>query len=72
MTVNLNKVTASNIGITVPSNSTTFYGANEVITVNYPDIFFHIDGVTEPLDYNGESLLMVNNSSTNSGFYEFL
>jgi len=63
MTVHIYNATASNINIPVPSNSTTFYGANEVITVNYPDIFFHIDGVTDSSDYNGESSLMVSNTA---------
>ena len=67
MTVNINKATVSQLtGFTdFPSQNTFFFGALYVIALNYPDIFFHIDGVTEPLDYNSESLLMVNNSPTN-------
>ena len=65
MTVNINKATASNINITVPSKSTSFFGAENVTTLNYPNTFFHTDGVTNTSNYNGESLLMINNSSTN-------
>jgi len=67
MTVNMNKATANNqSGFTdFPSPNTFFFGALHAIVLNYPDIFFHIDGVTEPLDYNGESSLVVNNSSNN-------
>jgi len=65
MTVNINKVTASNIGITVPSKSISFFGSTTTKTLNYPNTFFHNDGVTNTSNYNGESLLMVNNSSTN-------
>ena len=65
MTVHIYSDTASNIGITVPSKSTSFFGALHAIVLNYPDTFIHIDGVTDPSDYNGESLLVVNNSSTN-------
>ena len=64
MTVNLNKATASNIGITVPSQSTSFFGSTTT-TFNYPNTFFHTDGVTDTSDYNGESSLVIKNSSTN-------
>ena len=64
MTVNINKATASNIGIAVPSQSTTFFGALQVTTLNYPNTFEFLDGTTSPSDYNGENTILVKNGSS--------
>ncbi len=62
MTVNLNKATASKINITVPSQSTSFYGSTTAKTVNYPNTFDYILGQTDASTYNGEATILVKNS----------
>ena len=61
MTVNINKATATTIGATVPSQSTSFYGAVNVTTVNYPNTFYYTPGTTSPSAYNNESTIKVMN-----------
>ncbi len=67
MTVNINKATASQLpspGITLPSQSTNFFGAVNVTTLNYPNTFEFLDGTTSPSDYNGENTILVKNGSS--------
>ena len=67
MTVNLNKATASNIGITVPSQSTSFYGSTTAKTVNYPNTFNYKADATPASDYNGENTILIVNWTNPSG-----
>ena len=69
MTVNLNKAAASIIGITVPSQSTSFYGSTAK-TVNYPNTFNYKAGggnATPASDYNGENTILIVNWTNSSG-----
>ena len=67
MTVNINEATASNINITVPSQSTSFFGAENVTTVNYPSTFNYKADATPASDYNGENTILIVNWTNSSG-----
>jgi hypothetical protein len=50
-------------GITLPSQSTNFFGAVNVTTLNYPNTFSYKLGHTLASTYNGENTILVTNSS---------
>jgi hypothetical protein len=67
MTVNINKATASNIGITVPLQNTSFFGSTTTTTLNYPNTFNYKADATPASDYNGENTILIVNWTNSSG-----